>query len=51
VGSVCYVSHFLSWLDVHWTRQDQSRDWVGQEKESFFGVLEAVTSDRVFLHI
>jgi hypothetical protein len=33
---------------VHWARQDQSRDWVGQEKESFFGVLEAVTSDRVF---
>ena len=40
---------FLSWLDVHWVRQDQTKDWVGQEKESFLGTLGAVTSDRILL--
>lgn len=40
---------FLNWLEVHWVRQDQTLEWAIQERETFLGILERATRNRVLL--
>ena len=32
--------NFVSWLELLWAKQDQTRDWASQEREAFLGVIE-----------
>ena len=41
--------NFVSWLELLWAKQDQTRDWASQEREAFLGVIESVTRDKVLL--
>ena len=40
---------FLNWLELFWTKQDQTLDWVDQEKHTFLGVLGGITRDKAVL--
>ncbi len=53
-GEPLWVVHakfqnFLGWLSCHWTRYNQTKDWVGQEKEAYLQKLGRITEDKALL--
>ena len=40
---------FLNYLNLFWTKQDQTLDWVDQEKHTFLGLLGGITRDKALL--
>ena len=40
---------FVNWLELFWSQQDKTREWVEQERHTFLGLLGGISRDKALL--